>query len=118
MRRILIFSSAAFTLLMGSLAAAQGPGNAPAEPSKSNINLTVEQKHTIKEIVKDLKVQAAPANVPTSVGATVPATVALSRMPPELGQKVPQVKSHEFFIADGRIVLVSPTDKKIDEVIE
>jgi hypothetical protein len=31
---------------------------------------------------------------------------------------VPQVKAHEFFIKDDRIVLVDPKDRTISEVIE
>ena len=39
-------------------------------------------------------------------------------MPELISQKVPQVKSHVLFVKDGQIVLVSPSDHKISEVVE
>jgi len=37
----------------------------------------------------------------------------LNPMPAEVANKVPQVKSHVFFIADGKIVIVDPKENKI-----
>ena len=92
-------------------AAAQAPGEPVTTQPK--INLTLEQRFTIKELIKDLNVPPAPANTETSVGATVPASVKLSPMPAEVAAKVPQVKSHVFFVADGKIVIVDPKENKI-----
>jgi hypothetical protein len=118
MRRLLIATAAAAALLMsGSLAGSQAPSQSPVAP-QSKVNLTLEQRHVIKEIVKDLNVQKAPADTPVSIGATVPQTVPLNPMPADISQKVPQVRSHTFFVAGDRIILVSPNDKTIAEVIE
>ena len=78
----------------------------------------MEQRHVIKELVKDLSVSKAPGDVPVSIGATVPQTVPLQAVPSEIGAKVPQVKSHRFFVTTDRIVLVNPNDARIAEVIE
>jgi len=39
-------------------------------------------------------------------------------MPAEIGTKVPQVKTHRFFVTADRIVLVNPNDNRIADVIE
>lgn len=82
------------------------------------VNLTLEQRHTIKELMKDVKVQPISGDAPMKVGETVPERVSMQPIPAEIGQRVPQVKSHVFFIKDGHIVLVSPKDNTIADVIE
>jgi hypothetical protein len=39
-------------------------------------------------------------------------------MPARVAEKVPQVKSHEFFVQNDKIALVDPKNHKIVEVIE
>jgi len=118
----ILAASAALALLAGA-AAAQGPtpGGAPQPPAgltQSKVNLTQEQRYTIKEIIKDTKVDPAPASTPMSVGATVPANVQLNPMPTAVAEKVPQIKSHLFFVKDGKVVLVDPKDRAVVEAIE
>jgi hypothetical protein len=91
--------------------------NQPSVPTARTVNLTVEQRHVIKEIVKDLKIQDA-GEVQVSVGEVVPSSVKLHPMSDDITRKVPQVKSHVFFVKDDRIVLVNPTDNKIADVID
>jgi uncharacterized protein DUF1236 len=91
---------------------------APAAPVQPKINLTLEQRHTIKEIIKDLNVPSAPNNVETTAGATVPATVKLNPMPADVSQKVPQIKSHLFFVEDGKVVIVDPKENKVVDAID
>src|SRR4051812_25091401 len=81
---------------------APAPATAPAVKPAETVNLTMEQKHVIKEIIlKDLKV-AAPqdqaAKVPTKVGDTVPSGIPLQPMPVEVSAKIPQIKSHSFLV--------------------
>ena len=94
------------------------PAQAPAVPVQPKINLSLEQRHVIKELIKDLNVSPAPANVETAVGATVPATINLSPMPQGVSEKVPQVKSHMFFLKDGKVVIVDPKENKIVDAID
>jgi len=82
------------------------------------MNLTLEQRHVIKEIVKDLKVEPASANTDIAVGASVPKNVNLQPMPSEIAAKVPRIKSHVFFVKNGQIVIVDPTENKVVEVID
>ena len=78
-------------------------------PLPRTINLTEEQRHIIKENVKDM---AAPSDV-------VPLDIKLSQLPPLAGKKVAQARSLLFFVKEGNdaIVLVSPDDRRIADVI-
>jgi len=111
MRKSMAFALAVAWLGLCAPGAAQAPGEPVATQPK--INLTLEQRFTIKELIKDLNVPPAPPNTETSVGATVPSAVKLNPMPAEVANKVPQVKSHVFFVADGKIVIVDPKENKI-----
>jgi len=89
-----------------------------AEGQVPTINLTVEQRHIIKEIVKDLKIENAPGNIQISIGASAPQDLALQSFPAEVFQKVPHVRNHNFFVKDNRVIIVSPKDNMIVDVIE
>ena len=87
-------------------------------PTAPKLNLTLEQRHTIREFIKDLKPQEAADNVQAGVGDAVPQGVNLQPMPADVGRKVPQVKSHRFFVAGHQIVLVDPSSNKVADVIK
>ena len=53
-----------------------------------------------------------------AAGDEVPGKVALHPIPPLIGQKVPQIKSHRFYVTQSQIVIVDPQDQKVVEVIE
>ena len=92
---------------------------APApEVRTSKINLTVEQRHVIKEIVKDMPVAKAPADAPVTTGSAAPADAVLRSFPVEITEKVPQIKSHKFFVKGDQIVVVSPDSNNVVEIIE
>src|SRR5215210_7055995 len=113
---ILIATAAVSLAILGSAVEGQAPTEQPAAATRS-INLTVENRHVIKEIVKDLHVQSAPGDVTLTVGATVPQSL-VHPLPEQVAAKVPQVKSHVFFVKNDKIVLVDPKENKIVEVIE
>jgi len=98
---------------------AQVPSTAPAVTPSETVNLTMEQKHVIKEIIlKDLKIQAQTADVPTQVGDKIPAGIPLQPMPVEVSAKVPQLKSHSFIVKNDKVVIVDPKDNKIAALVE
>jgi hypothetical protein len=80
------------------------------------LNLTLEQRHTIREFAKDMKADAADAKA--EVGEPIPQGITPRPMPSEVGQKVPQVKSHRFFLTAQQIVIVDPKDNKVADVIK
>jgi hypothetical protein len=88
-------------------------------PTPRTINLTAEQGFIIREIVlKDLHVPKAKPDAPEIIGDAVPQNIQLYPIPPEVAAKVPQVKSHLFFVKDDEIILVSPGDRHISDVIK
>ena len=92
--------------------------NEPAVAPARTVNLTTEQRFIIKEIVlKDLNVPKARAGAPESIGDRVPSNVELHDMTPELARKVPEAKSHQFYVTADAIVLVSRSDRKVADVI-
>ena len=115
--RIVLAVPATVLFLMTSFVDAQTPAE-PETGGTRTVNLTMEQRHIIKEFVSDLKVEKAPAGVKVSVGEQVSDNVRLQALPAEVGQKVPQVRSHMLFVSQDRVVLVDPSNKKISEVIE
>jgi hypothetical protein len=98
----------------------QGSPSTPAiGPAPRTVNLTAEQEFIIREIVlKDLNVPKAKPDAPETIGDAVPENIELHPIPPEVATKVPQVKSHEFFVKDDKIILVSPNDRRIADVIQ
>lgn len=100
--------------------AQQGGAEPAIAPAPRTINLTQEQRFIIKEIVlKDLNIPKARADAPETIGDAVPQNIDLHAMPPLLAEKVPQGKSHSFFVKenDNAIVLVSPGDRRVADVI-
>jgi hypothetical protein len=92
----------------------------PAIPSQPRtINLTQEQRFVIRENVKDLTLSKASKDAPETIGDPVPPDIVLHALPSEVGVKVPQVRSHMFFVKDGdnAIVLVTPNDRRVADVI-
>jgi hypothetical protein len=111
-RSVLLAAAVALAGLgMSAGAGAQTP-NQPAA-TQPKVNLTLEQRFTIKELIKDLNVQPAPASSDTTVGDTVPSSIKLNPMPADVAAKVPQVKSHLFFLAGDKVVIVDPKENKI-----
>ena len=91
-------------------AGAQVPTDAPAARAMHRINLTVAQRHVFKEIIlKDVKFKdAAQVNAPGEVGDTVPPSVVLHPIQVEVSAKVPQVRTHLFFVKDDHVIVVDP----------
>ena len=108
--------------LMGTNAHAQTPPATPPQqelaPTNPKLNLTLEQRHTIRELIKDIKADAASANVQAAVGEPIPSGISPKPMPTDVGQKVPQVKAHSYFLTAEQVVIVDPKDNKVVEVIK
>jgi hypothetical protein len=97
------------------------PGS-PSQQTAETVNLTMEQRHVIMEIIlKDLKIgppQDQTAKVPTNVGEVVPQGIPLQPMPVEVSAKVPQIKSHSFIVKDDTVVIIDPKDNKVAALVE
>jgi len=108
--------------VIGTTAHAQTPPATPPHqqppPTTPKLNLTLEQRYTIKEIIKDVKADGTPANVQATVGEPIPQGVSPQPMPTAVAQKVPQVKAHRYFLTEEQVVIVDPKDNKVVEVIK
>ena len=100
-------------LFSGALAQSP-PDDKDAIPPRS-IQLTAEQDHVIKEIVlKDLHIQQVPRSAEIKIGEKVPPNIELRSFPPLVGEKVPQIRTHKFFVTENQIVVVSPQNVVAD----
>ena len=90
----------------------------PPIPPAPTVRLTLEQTHTIKEIIlKDYKFPKV-ADAAFKVGDKAPANVELESFPELVGEKVSAIKSHKFFISGAKIVIIDVKDNTVAEVIE
>ena len=122
MRRCLYFAISCFSILVNFAPShpvlAQEQEKPAIAPIPRTINLTQEQRFIIKENLKDLQLPKAPSNAPETIGDVVPQTIELHSMPTEAIRKVPQARSHLFFMKENNtIVLVSPSDRRVADVI-
>jgi hypothetical protein len=123
----LLIAAAAATLTLSLPVEAQIPstsGSAPrSQQTAETVNLTMEQRHVIKElIVKEMKIappqDQAAAKLPTTVGEVVPSGIPLQPMPVEVAAKVPQVKAHSFLVKDEKVIIIDPKDNRVAALIE
>jgi hypothetical protein len=123
MYRCLYFAVLCFSILLnfapGLVALAQEQEKPAIAPLPRTINLTQEQRYIIKENVKDLPLPKAPSDAPETIGDTVSEDIKLYSLPPLAVKKVAQARSHLFFVKEGNdaIVLVSPNDRRVADVI-
>jgi hypothetical protein len=122
-RRYGLASAASSLLCIAMLWTAAGHAQQTPNPgvpaATRTVNLTLEQRHVIRELVRDLKVaRASDDDSKVAAGDEVPGKVTLHPIPPLIGQKVPQIKSHRFYVTQSRVVIVDPQDQKVVEVIE
>jgi hypothetical protein len=108
-------------LMLSCLAVGAGAQVTPRQPEDvlapaPKLNLTLEQRHTIREFVKDMKADAP--EIKTEIGDPIPQGITPRPMPSDVAQKVPQVKSHRFFLTAQQIVIVDPKDNKVADVIK
>jgi hypothetical protein len=97
----------------------QGYSQAPKAPGAARtVNLTLEQRHVIRELVKELKVTTAKDDIKVAEGEAIPGKVELQPVPPLIGQKVPSIKAHRLYVTQSQILIVDPQDQRVIEVIE
>jgi hypothetical protein len=117
-------AAAAGVVPMLGLARAQAPAppnTNQVERSPEAVDLTMEQRHIVKEIIiKALKIEPQPhaGGVPTRVGSTIPAGIPLQPMPVEVTAKIPQLKTHSFLVKDTKVIVVDPKNNKVAALIE
>ena len=117
MQKFFPITAAAVSLFVGPLVWSQ-PVQQDRQGSTPTINLTMEQKHIIKETVKELKIDSVVRNLEVAIGEAVPKTVQLHPMPAQLSEKISHIKNHLFFLKGAQIVIVDPKENKAVDIID
>lgn len=123
-------------LLAGvGLAAAQGVPNSKSEPAildqpkprpptgavapAAQLALTPDQKVAIYNAVNhELAKPAAPAGVPTTLGAQVPPAIELYVLPDGALAAAPEAKGMKYTLVQNQVVLIDPTTMRVVDVIK
>ena len=115
----LVGVTAAVLLLVLPVEAQVPSPSSPVVQPQETVKLTMEQKHIIKEIIiKDMKTPGASTHVDLEPGKVVPKEVTLQPMPVEVSAKVPQVRTHSYFVEDDKVVIVDAKDNKVAALVE
>jgi hypothetical protein len=111
--------TAAFLRADVQFAQAPAPGTEPMISSQRTINLTQEDRHTIKEIVlKDLNVQKEADSVKAAIGDPAPTGVTTHEFPALLANKIPALKTHTYFVKGDEVVVVDGKAGKIADIVK
>jgi hypothetical protein len=108
----------AAALAMSPSTLAQAPIEKDSPKVSATVKLTLEQRHIIRELVREQKSTNAIVDGKLSAGDAVPNGVESQPMPSLVGSKVPQVKSHRFFVTAQQIAIVDPKENTVVEVID
>jgi hypothetical protein len=113
----LVLATAASLFANGAIAQT-APREEDVIPPRS-IQLTAEQNHVIKEIVlKDMRVDQQPRGTEVKIGDKVSDNIKLQTFPPIVSEKVPSIKTYKFFVTENNIVIVSPQDNVVADIIK
>jgi len=91
----------------------------PSNETTAAVNVTVEQKTEIRQIVREVNVEpVTDIDFEINVGVAVPRTIEFRPLPPRIIELVPAYRDYVFFVlADGRIVIVEPSSYEIVLII-
>lgn len=124
MMRLGLFIAIALGLGPASAQAqAQSTGAGSGSPApvvrQSNVRLTEEDRHVIKEIVlKERPGQEPPASISLDVGQPVTSDIKTMPFPDSVTDKVPQMRPFAYVVKAEKIFVVDPKDSRIIEVIQ
>jgi hypothetical protein len=93
------------------------PAHSQTGRPASDINLTMEQTHVLKEFLLNDASIPKNARADFEVGQKVPADIGARDFPEAVAAKVSAVRSHCLFIGGGKIFIVSKDDT-VSDVVE
>jgi hypothetical protein len=86
--------------------------------SKPTIALTLDDEHVIKEfILNDKTLPRVTENMELAVRAQIPPSIALLQFPEVVTGKVPQLKAHQYFVHENRVIVVDVT-RRVAEIVD
>ena len=89
-----------------------------AQPASDSLSLSSPQQHSAwKDLyVKSLN-QKTPSGFDATAGAVVPNGVKIAPVTSKAASDVPALRPYDFAMAQHKLLIVNPSDKKIAEVI-
>jgi Protein of unknown function (DUF1236) len=96
--------------------AGEKPGSTMNTPAQ--LALDDQQKQTIWNILGKSASAKAPSNFRATVGANVPAGIALHPLPSDVASKVPQAKKYHYTKVANEVLLVDPATHKVVDIIK
>jgi hypothetical protein len=113
--------AALLALLVAGTASTQSlPQGVPNETAESEINLTMDDRHILKEYLfkSSIELKHSVMGIELERGSVVPRHVELRAFPDEVVKKVSQVKAHRFLLTENAIVIIRPENRKVVEIIK
>jgi Protein of unknown function (DUF1236) len=122
MRKQISIALAAGLLAAGvsaaSAAETQKSTTTMAQPASDTLSMTSAQQKTVwNDLHGQATEQKAPSGFNAAAGAVVPSSVKTEPIPTKAATDVPALKSFNFAMVNGKLLIVNPTDKKIVQVI-
>jgi hypothetical protein len=99
-------------------ASQQGSPRVQLGEQKPTVVLTVDDEHVIKEfILSDKNLPRVTENMELAIGAQIPPSIALLQFPEVVTAKVRQLKAHQYFVHENRVIVVDAT-RRIAEIVD
>lgn len=121
--RMLVAMVAALSLSAVTVASAAGMSHSPSSSMMSTstsdtLTLSSAQRKTAwDDLSKGAPKQILPSGYSATAGSVVPSTLKIQPIPEKTAKDVPSLKSYDFAVVQGKVLIVNPSDKKIVDVI-
>jgi hypothetical protein len=101
-----------------ALLAGMGAAGAASVRSAGFDGLTDAQRQEIWQgVSKQPTNEGSPAGFKAEVGGTVPGSIKVKPFPNDVNAAVPVVKSYDFAMAQGQVLIVDPSSKRIVDML-
>jgi hypothetical protein len=88
-----------------------------SRPASDMLTLSSAQRKTAwNDLNKGASKQNLPAGFSATTGSVVPGTLKIQPIPQKTARDVPSLKSYDFAVLQGKVLIVNPSDKRIVDV--
>ncbi len=101
-------------------AAVQSPSGSVrmSQPLSNTLDLTATQRTKAwNDLQKQATEQKTPSSFKPTVGSAVPSGIDIEPVPSKAANDVPSLKSFDFAMTEGKLLVVNPSNKKIAAVL-
>jgi hypothetical protein len=107
----------AAALLLGGVSAA----SAVTQPQSNALPIPAathgQRQMAWNDLHSQAREQKGPANFREKAGALLPSTVSIKPVTSKVASAIPALKSYDFAMLNGKLVIVNPADSRVAEVI-